>query len=76
MDLLKRTMRTAFDGAENLLSRIFPPAWNPFLNLGALGFFFYWIVTASGIYVYIFFDTGITQAYSSVEYMTHDQWYA
>ena len=60
MDLLKRTMRTAFDGAENLLSRIFPPAWNPFLNLGALGFFFYWIVTASGIYVYIFFDTGIT----------------
>lgn len=76
MDLLKRTMRTAFDGAENLLSRIFPPAWNPLLNLGALGFFFYWIVTASGIYVYIFFDTGITQAYSSVEYMTHDQWYA
>ena len=54
----------------------FPPAWNPLLNLGALGFFFFWIVTVSGIYLYIFFDTGITQAFESVEYMTHDQWYA
>jgi len=69
-------IRAAFDAAERLLSRIFPPHWNPLLNLGALGFFFFWIVTASGIYVYIFFDTGVTQAYSSVEYMTRDQWYA
>lgn len=76
MNVLKRLIRTGFDGAESLLSRIFPPAWNPLLNLGALGFFFYWIITASGIYVYIFFDTGITQAFSSVEYMTNGQWYA
>lgn len=69
-------LRAMFDGLEALLSRVFPPAWNPILNLGALGFFFYWIVTASGIYVYIFFDTGVTQAYRSIEYMTHDQWYA
>lgn len=69
-------IRAAFDAAERLLSRIFPPHWNPLLNLGALGFFFFWIVTASGIYVYIFFDTGVTEAFSSVEYMTHQQWYA
>lgn len=73
---MKRILRTGFDSAELLLSRVFPPAWNPLLNLGALGFFFYWIITVSGIYVYIFFDTGITQAYNSVEYMTRDQWYA
>ena len=76
MGLLKRMVRGTFDGAELVLSRVFPPHWNPLLNLGALGFFFYWIITVSGIYVYIFFDTGITQAYASVEYMTHDQWYA
>lgn len=76
MAIVKRLLRGGFDGAELLLSRVFPPHWNPLLNLGALGFFFYWIITASGIYVYIFFDTGITQAYASVEYMTHDQWYA
>lgn len=73
---MKRVLRAAFDAAERILSAFFPPAWNPLLNLGALGFFFYWIITVSGIYVYIFFDTGMTQAYSSIEYMTHDQWYA
>jgi ferredoxin/coenzyme F420-reducing hydrogenase delta subunit len=76
MSFVKRPLRFAFGKAEAWLSTIFPPAWNPLLNLGALGFFFYWIITASGIYVYIFFDTGITQAFSSVEYITHDQWYA
>jgi ferredoxin/coenzyme F420-reducing hydrogenase delta subunit len=72
----KRLIRTGFDRLEAALSTVFPPAWNPLLNLGALGFFFYWIITASGIYVYIFFDTGVAEAYSSVEYMTDDQWYA
>jgi ferredoxin/coenzyme F420-reducing hydrogenase delta subunit len=69
-------LRAGFDALEWALSRVFPPHWNPLLNLGALGFFFYWIITASGIYVYVFLDTGVTQAYSSVEYMTRDQWYA
>ncbi len=73
---MKRGLRKLFAAAEEVLSRVFPPAWNPLLNLGALGFFFYWIVVISGIYVYIFFDTGILQAYRSVEYMTVDQWYA
>jgi len=45
-------------------------------QLGALGWFFYWIVIVSGIYLYIFFDTGITHAYQSVEYLTLGQWYA
>ena len=44
-------------------------------HLGALGFFYFWVVAVSGIYVYIFFDTGISEAYASVEYLTHDQWY-
>jgi ferredoxin/coenzyme F420-reducing hydrogenase delta subunit len=73
---LKRLLRAGFDRLEAALSMVFSPAWNPLLNLGALGFFFYWIITASGIYVYIFFDTGVMQAFSSVEYMSHDQWYA
>jgi ferredoxin/coenzyme F420-reducing hydrogenase delta subunit len=76
MSVLKSALRTVFAALEALLGRAFPPAWNPLLNLGALGFFFYWVITASGIYVYIFFDTGVTQAFQSVEYMTRDQWYA
>lgn len=76
MDTVRRALRLGFAAAEAALGRVFPPAWNPLLNLGALGFFFYWIVTVSGIYLYIFFDTGVTQAYQSIESMTHDQWYA
>lgn len=76
MGYLRRPLRTCFDWAERLLALAFPAGWNPLLNLGALGFFFYWIVTVSGIYVYIFFDTGVTQAFASVEYMTLEQWYA
>ena len=29
----------------------------------------------SGIYVYIFFDTGLTQAWESLERLSHDQWW-
>ena len=76
MGFLRQPLRIGFDAGEKLLGLVFPANWNPLLNLGALGFFFYWIVTVSGIYVYIFFDTGVTQAFASVEYMTHDQWYA
>lgn len=76
MEILRAPLRFVFDRTERLLGLAFPPHWNPMLNLGALGFFFFWIITVSGVYVYIFFDTGVTQAYESVEYMTHDQWYA
>lgn len=50
-------------------------ASNPLRNLGALSFFFYWIITASGLYVYAIFDTSVYGAYQSVEYMSREQWY-
>ncbi len=72
---MREPLRYIFQVAENALDRAFGPAWNPLHQLGALGFFFYWIVAASGIYVYLFFDTGVTEAYASIEYMTNEQWY-
>ncbi len=72
----KRLLLIGFERVESGFDRIFGPHWNPFYSLGALGWFFYWIVAVSGIYVYIFFDSGVRQAYESVEYMTHVQWYA
>jgi quinol-cytochrome oxidoreductase complex cytochrome b subunit/coenzyme F420-reducing hydrogenase delta subunit len=68
--------KTGFEYAEDLFDRAFGPAWNPLYYLGALGYFFYWIVAVSGIYLYIVFDTSVTGAYQSVEYLTHTQWYA
>ena len=75
MNLVKKWLRTGFEWAERALGLVFSDAWNPLFNLGALGFFYYWVVAISGIYVYIFFDTGTTEAYDSVEYLTRDQWY-
>ena len=75
MTPLQRILRPAVSRLDDWASQVFGSAWNPLYNLGALGFFFYWIVAVSGIYVYIFFDTGVTEAYDSIAYMTEDQWY-
>jgi coenzyme F420-reducing hydrogenase delta subunit/ferredoxin len=76
MDSIKRAMALGFSRFETVFEYAFGQRNNPFVSLGALGWYFYWIVAGTGVYLYIFFDTGITNAYASVEYMTHDQWYA
>ncbi len=74
--MIKGLLRSGFNRADSLLESAFAADANPFRQLGTLGWFFYWIVIVTGIYLYIFFDTGITEAYNSVEYLTHEQWYA
>jgi len=76
MRLLKRAFRVLFERAERLFDATFGARLNPLAWLGAFGWYFFWIVAGTGIYLYIFFDTGITNAYESVEYMTNGQWYA
>lgn len=76
MGPLKRALRAGFDRCEAGLERAFGPRLNPLTQLGTLGWFLFWIVTASGIYVYVFFDTGVTQAWESLQRITHGQWYA
>ena len=76
MAFLKRSLRILFARAEAVFDWGFGQRNNPFSNLGPLGWYFFWIVAGTGIYLYLFFDTGITDAYESVEYITHDQWYA
>ncbi len=72
----KRLARLAVERIESAFDAVFTPEWNPLYQLGALGWFFYWIVAVSGIYLYVFFDSGVTEAYESVEHITHVQWYA
>ncbi len=64
-----------FQIVEGLFDRIFGSEWNPFYHLGALSFFYYWIIAVSGIYLYIVFETSIQGVYDSMEYLTHEQWY-
>jgi len=72
---LRHALRRLFDGADALFDRSFGPAWNPLHQLGALGFFFYWIVLATGIHLYIGFDTSVTAAYTSVETLSRSAWF-
>ncbi|MBO33716.1 MAG: cytochrome b/b6-like protein [Rhodospirillaceae bacterium] len=60
---------------EGWFDRPLGPDWNPLRHLGALSFFFFWVVVVSGIYVYIFFETSVGSAYNSIERMTIDHWY-
>ena len=76
MTMVKRALRALLVRAEVFFDLAFGRANNPLACLGALGWYFFWIVAGTGVYLYIFFDTGITNAYESVEYMTNDQWYA
>jgi len=60
---------------EGALNKIFGNDLNPLYYLGALGFYFFWVVVVSGVYIYAFYDTGVKDAFSSVESLTHDQPY-
>lgn len=66
----------AFLAAERLGNRIFGDRLNPLYHLGTISYLLFWIVAASGIYLYAFFETSVTQAYPSVESITHRQWFA
>lgn len=44
-------------------------------HLGSLTIFFGWIVLISGLWLLIFFQTSISGAFESLEYLTHEQWY-
>lgn len=72
---LRAVLRAFFELAETALDKLFGPKLNPFGQLGAVGFFLFWIVTVSGLYLFIVFDTGLQNAYGSVEWFTRDHWY-
>jgi ferredoxin len=71
----RRSLRRGFDRAERGFDAIFGPEWNPIGQLGALGWFLFWIVAATGMYLFVFFDTGVINAYTSVEWLSNDHWF-
>ena len=73
--LLQRLLQRLFLVAERAANAIFGERLNPLYHLGALSYWLFWVVMASGLYLYAFFDTSVTGAYDSVERLTHDQWW-
>jgi coenzyme F420-reducing hydrogenase delta subunit/ferredoxin len=69
----RNSLLRGWRAAENVFDRAFGVRDNPLRHLGALGFWFFWVATASGIYLYAFFDTSVVGAWRSVEALTHGQ---
>ena len=76
MKALQSALQWAFLRAEGVFNAAFGDRLNPLYHLGAISFFLFWVVGVSGLYLYAFFETGVAEAYSSVQALTHGQWYA
>ena len=75
LKLVQRAGQKAFHAAESLFNKVFGDALNPFYYLGAIAYYLLWVVVVSGLYLYIVFKTGVHEAYESIEYLTHEQWW-
>jgi NAD(P)H-flavin reductase len=76
MNRLQALLRWSFLRVEARFNAAFGDRLNPLYHVGAITFFLFWVVGASGLYLYAFFETGVAEAYSSVEALTHRQWFA
>ncbi len=60
---------------EYYTNLLFTPKFNPMYWFGSICFYMTWILVATGIYLFLFYDIKIKTAYQSVEYLTVTQWY-
>ncbi len=49
--------------------------YNPFYHLGDLGFFFFFIMFFSGVYLFLYYEPTVRGSYNQLQYLTRDQWY-
>jgi len=73
--IIQRFGQVFFLRLEKALNRSFGSSFNPYYYLGAITYLMFWIIVVSGFYIYAFYDTGVNDAYNSVENITHRQWY-
>ncbi len=73
--LIHRAGQAIFLRLESVINGVFGPALNPLYYLGAITYLMFWIIVVSGFYIYAFYDTGVDDAFNSVEQLTHKQWY-
>ncbi len=76
LSFLQRIVRWFFMRIENVFNLAFGEKLNPFYHLGTITFWQFWLLVGTGLYLYIFAETGVHEAYDSVERITHEQWWA
>ena len=73
---LQRAGQWVFLRFEAVGNRVFGDRLNPMYYLGTISYWMFWIVVASGLYVYAFYETGLDKTYTSMERITQGQWFA
>ncbi|MCC7059373.1 MAG: cytochrome b N-terminal domain-containing protein, partial [Burkholderiaceae bacterium] len=63
----------ALRAIERVLDRTCGEHDNPLRQQGGLGFYLFWLISITGAYLYIFYDTSVGGAHASVEQLTHGQ---
>ncbi len=70
---MRETLQSGWRRLEHGFDAAFGSALNPLRHLGALGFLMFWLLAASGIYLYALLDTSAVQAWHSIERLSREQ---
>jgi NAD(P)H-flavin reductase/ferredoxin len=71
---VQRAGQWVFLKVEGVFNLAFGDRLNPLYYLGPISYFMFWIVVASGLVEYAFFETSVSGAYASVEALTQQWW--
>jgi ferredoxin/coenzyme F420-reducing hydrogenase delta subunit len=71
---LSRFCRSVFYFIETSFNKAFGEH-NPFYHLGALGFYFFYIMLVSGTYLFFYYEPTVTGSFDQLQWLTQDQWY-
>jgi CDP-4-dehydro-6-deoxyglucose reductase len=73
LKVLQRSLQWWFLRVEGLFNLAFGEKLNPLYYIGPISYYLMWLIVASGLYLYAFFETSVTGAHASVEALTHAQ---
>ena len=74
--MLKRVqaaLQWCFVKVEGLFNLAFGEKGNPLYYIGPISYYLMWLIVASGLYLYVFFETSVTGASASVDALTYGQ---
>jgi NAD(P)H-flavin reductase/ferredoxin len=70
---LQALLQWCFVKVEGVFNLAFGEKLNPLYHIGQISYYLMWLIVASGLYLYAFFETSVTGASASVESLTHGQ---
>ncbi|HEX9184181.1 MAG TPA: FAD-binding oxidoreductase [Burkholderiales bacterium] len=70
---LQASLQWCFFKVEGLFNLAFGEKLNPLYHIGQISYYLMWLIVASGLYLYAFFETSVAGASASVEALTHGQ---